>query len=98
MCIRDSRRPPPCRPDGYDQTYRMVASGTIHDDEFSFGATTHQLVRTDCPSLMITSYAPDRFRGTVDEMREVLDTLNNDGRYDIDAPYTFRRTACLDEE
>ena len=93
------RRPPPCRPGGYDHTHRMVASGTIRDNEFSFGATTDQLVRADCPNPMVLStYYPDRFTGTVDPAREELDTLNNDGHADVNAPYTFRRTACLDEE
>jgi len=52
-----------------------------------------RLIRQDCPR-SDQLYAPDQFSGTVHALREVYQSRNNDGAYDIDEPYTFRRVAC----
>jgi hypothetical protein len=87
-------RPGRCTPFGFDHTWRMTARGRLEGDQMTFGATRHRLVRQDCPSTADTRYAPDHFRGTVHPMREVWDAVNNDGAFDIDEPYTFRRVSC----
>jgi hypothetical protein len=83
-----------CSPFGFDHTWRMTARGRLDGDRMTFGATRHRLVRQDCPSSADTQYAPDSFSGTVHPLREVWDALNNDGAFDIDEPYTFRRVSC----
>jgi hypothetical protein len=88
------RRPPPCAPGAHDMTVRMEAHGTLRGDRMVFGADTHELLRADCPSTFF-SYNPDRFSGTVDPVREEIAAVNNDGGRDVDAPYRFRRTSCL---
>jgi hypothetical protein len=87
------RRPPECRPFGSDITVRMPARGHFSGGEMVFESSSYQIVREDCPSRPF-NYAPDRFRGTVDAAGERFDSLNNDGAYDIDEPYMFRRVSC----
>jgi hypothetical protein len=87
------RRPPECRPFGSDVTVRMPASGYFSNGEMVFESSTWRIIREDCPSRPF-HYAPDRFRGTVDQAGERFDSLNNDGAYDIDEPYMFRRVSC----
>lgn len=95
--LATDRRPPgTCSPESHDVTVRMQARGWIRGEDFSFGADTHEIQRMDCPSPFF-SYNPDRFSGHLDTLREELDTVNNDGGRDVNAPYRFRRTACLDE-
>lgn len=86
--------PGECTAFGFDHTWRMSARGRLDGDRFTFRASRHRLVRQDCPSSQNTMYAPDSFRGTLHPMREVYDALNNDGAFDIDEPYTFRRVGC----
>jgi hypothetical protein len=91
--LPSERRPPPCSAEGWDYTVEMTATGTVVGDHFDFGARTHRVAHIDCPSTMF-GYNPDHFRGTFDASADRLDTVNNDGGRDVDAPYTFRRTAC----
>lgn len=86
--------PGPCTAFGFDHTWSMTASGSVEGDQMTFvsrgGA---RLVRQDCPR-SDQLYAPDRFSGTVYALREVFESRNNDGAFDIDEPYTFRRVSC----
>jgi hypothetical protein len=91
--LPSERHPPPCTPDGWDYTVEMRAEGRVIGDHFDFGAREHHVARVDCASSMF-GYNPDHFRGTYDAEAERLDTVNNDGGRDVDAPYTFRRSSC----
>jgi hypothetical protein len=93
--LPSERRPPPCSAEGWDYTVEMTATGSVDGDHFDFGARTHRVARIDCPSTVF-GYNPDHFHGTFDVDADRLDTLNNDGGRDIDAPYTFRRMSCDD--
>lgn len=86
-------RPGECTAFGMDHTWQMAAHGRIDGDDMTFVSSHARLVRQDCPR-SDHSYAPDRFSGTVHAMREVFDAVNNDGAFDIDEPYVFRRTSC----
>lgn len=89
-----SPRPGPCTAFGFDNTWRMSAVGSVAGDQMTFGARGGvRLIRQDCPQ-SDHRYAPDHFRGTVFALREVFQSRNNDGAYDIDEPYTFRRVSC----
>lgn len=72
----------------------MNASGSTNGVSITFGAS-HATTITQCGP--IGEYFPDRFSGTVDESRQEFQSLNNDGAADINMPYVFRRTGCLDE-
>ncbi len=89
--------PGPCTAFGHDMTYRMNARGRFtpegHRGSMTFEARNARLLRADCPDSG-SVYFPDRFRGTVDPMRDRYDAVNNDGRVEFDQPYTFRRVAC----
>jgi hypothetical protein len=89
------RRPPPCRPGRHDVTVRMNARGSFRAGRFSFGADSYEIVRVDCAPPFF-AYNPDHFTGTVDPIRNEIDALNNDGGRDVNAPYRFRRVACLE--
>lgn len=89
------RRPPPCVPGGHDVTVRMVARGWLRGEELSFGADTHEILRVECEDGM-TAYAPDHFTGRIAISGDELDVVNNDGVYEFNAPYRFRRTGCLE--
>ncbi len=91
--LPSQRRPPPCSAEGWDYTVEMTASGSVVGDHFDFAARSHRVAHIDCPSTMF-GYNPDHFRGTFDASADRLDTVNNDGGRDVDAPYTFRRTSC----
>jgi hypothetical protein len=83
-----------CGAFGMDNTWVMQASGRIDGDSVSFGANGNaRLIRQDCPA-QGDGYAPDHFTGQVDGPRDTLQVRNNDGAYDIDEPYTFRRISC----
>ena len=86
-------RPGECTAFGLDHTWQMSAHGRIDGDDMTFVSTHARLVRQDCPR-SDHSYAPDRFSGRVHALREVFDAVNNDGAFDIDEPYVFRRTSC----
>ena len=89
-----SPAPGPCTAFGSDLTWRMRAAGSVAGDQITFGARGGaRLIRQDCPR-SDQLYAPDQFSGTVHALREVYQSRNNDGAYDIDEPYTFRRVAC----
>ncbi len=92
------RTPPPCAPGQYDTTHAMVANGRVEGTAITFGARTHRLVADHCPQLfgVTHDYAPDHFSGTIDAMRQEFQSVNNDGAYDINTPYVFRRIGCLD--
>jgi hypothetical protein len=94
------RRPPPCSPGQIDTEHEMPARGRIDGDRISFGSRTHRLVADHCPRPFgrITGYAPDNFSGTLDETRQEFQSVNDDGAYDVNTPYVFRRTACLSGE
>ncbi|MEC7521836.1 MAG: hypothetical protein VYE22_18275 [Myxococcota bacterium] len=85
--------PGECTAFGMDHTWRMRARGHFDGRRMTFGSSRARLVRADCPN-RDTQYAPDNFSGSVDVMREVFDAINNDGAFDIDEPYTFRRVSC----
>ncbi len=84
---------PTCLDDGFDNTWRMQARGQLDGTSVSFRSATAHLIRQDCP-FSRAFYAPDNFSGTIDPMREVFESRNNDGAYDVDEPYTFRRVGC----
>jgi len=92
------RTPPACRFGQTDTTHAMVATGRATGTAITFGASTHRLVADHCPQLFggVNDYAPDRFSGTIDAMRQEFQSVNNDGAYDVDEPYVFRRIGCLD--
>ena len=77
----------------------MVAHGRVNGEHITFGSHTHRLVADHCPQLFASSagYAPDNFSGTLDTMRQEFQSVNNDGAYDINTPYVFRRVGCLEE-
>lgn len=85
--------PPPCSPGGWDYTVEMRAHGTVHGDQFDFGAQEHHVAHVECASPLF-GYNPDHFSGSWDVERDQLRTLNNDGGRDVDAAYTFRRSSC----
>lgn len=93
----DRRPPQSCAADAHDVTVRMLARGWIRGEHISFGADTHEIERTDCASSFF-AYNPDHFTGRLDSLREEIDALNNDGGRDVNAPYRFRRVACLEPE
>lgn len=84
---------PSCTAFGFDNTWRMEARGHLDGTSVRFASYSARLVRQDCPNSE-ARYAPDNFTGTVDPMREVFASVNNDGAFDIDEPYTFRRVSC----
>lgn len=89
-----SPRPGPCTAFGFDHTWRMSAVGSVEGDQMNFGARGGpRLIRQDCPR-SDQLYAADHFSGTVFALREVYQSLNNDGAYDINEAYTFRRVSC----
>ncbi len=92
------RTPPACRVGQTDTTHAMVATGRAEGTAITFGASTHRLVADHCPQLFggVNDYAPDHFSGTIDAMRQEFQSVNNDGAYDVDEPYVFRRIGCLD--
>lgn len=93
------RSPPECAVGQLDTTHAMVARGRVVGEQLSFGSRSYRLVTDHCPQLFATSngYAPDNFSGTVDSMRQEFQSVNNDGAYDINTPYVFRRVGCLAE-
>lgn len=91
------RVPPACTPRSFDMTVSMNASG--RDDgtgNITFGSRAYSIVAIKCWS-PDSSYSPDNFSGHIDAARQEFQSLNNDGANDIDAPYVFRRTGCVDE-
>ena len=93
------RSPPECTVGQLDTTHAMVAHGRVTGEQLSFGSRSYRLVTDHCPQLFeaTTGYAPDNFSGTVDSMRQEFQSVNNDGAYDINTPYVFRRVGCLAE-
>ncbi len=88
--------PPRCLPGGYDMTVSMNAHGrTDEAGRIRFGSSSYSIVAITCPNLD-SQYAPDNFSGTIDATRQEFQSVNNDGFTDINAPYVFRRTGCLD--
>ena len=71
----------------------MTARGEAADGRLTFGARSARMVAEDCPRSGMT-YAPDRFSGTVRDLAGIFEAVNNDGAFDVDEPYTFRRTSC----
>lgn len=91
---RSNPNPGTCTAFGMDHTWRMTARGHYGGEEMSFHSSGGaRLIRQDCPR-SDSSYAPDHFTGRIRVMQEVWDTVNNDGAYDVDEPYTFRRVSC----
>ncbi|MFK7989860.1 MAG: hypothetical protein AB8I08_27825 [Sandaracinaceae bacterium] len=86
-------RPGECTAFGSDHTWQMQATGSIEGTTMRFVSRRARLVAEHCPRGG-TQYAPDRFQGTVHPLREVFQAVNNDGAFDIDEPYTFRRVSC----
>jgi len=93
------RVPPRCSVGTLDKTHAMAARGSVRGEQLTFGSRTHRLVTDHCPQLFASStgYAPDNFSGTIDTMRQEFQSVNNDGAYDINTPYVFRRVGCLEE-
>lgn len=90
------RTPPPCTRGAFDMTVSMSASG--RDDGtggISFGSSRYTLLSSKCYAPEST-YAPDSFSGKIDPARQEFQSVNNDGANDVNAPYVFRRTGCLD--
>ena len=91
------RTPPGCSTGGFDLTVTMNATGRANGGAIRFGASNgYSVVAIPCAGLD-SDYAPDHFTGTIDAARQEFQSLNNDGANDIDAPYVFRRTGCLDQ-
>lgn len=94
------RTPPVCTEglvDVGDYTTRMPAHGHADaQNHITFGSSSYTTVAVHCPALF-HSYAPDNFSGTIDPTRQEFQSVNNDGAYDINTPYVFRRTGCVDE-
>lgn len=84
---------PRCGAFGFDNTWVMDATGRWNGSQLTFESSRARLVEQHCAGSG-QGYAPDNFRGTVDPMRDTYAAINNDGAYDIDEPYTFRRTSC----
>ena len=92
--VRSDPRPGECTAFGMDHTWRMRARGRFGGDQMSFESVGRErLVAQHCPG-GDGRYAPDHFRGRVQVMQEVWQSLNNDGAFDVDEPYTFRRVSC----
>ena len=91
------RTPPACTSGGFDITVSMTAIGRADGTRIRFGSSTesYSVVAVACVQLG-HDYAPDHFRGVIDPARQEFQSVNNDGANDIDAPYVFRRTGCLD--
>ncbi len=85
--------PGQCTAFGFDHTWVMQARGSVEGESVTFVSSHARLVRQDCPSSDHT-YAPDRFTGTIRPLSETFQSRNNDGAFDIDEPYTFRRVSC----
>ncbi|MEO8877027.1 MAG: hypothetical protein ABI461_15655 [Polyangiaceae bacterium] len=92
---RDSA-PPACEPGGYDLTVSMNARGGTSGERITFGASHFSIVFSKCP-MTVVDYVPDQFSGTIDPGRQEFQSLNNDGVVDINQPYVFRRTGCVDQ-
>lgn len=88
-----SAEPGPCTAFGFDHTWRMTARGRLDGTTLTFGARSATLVEQHCPSAD-ARYAADNFTGTIDPLRDTFESRNNDGAFDIDEPYTFRRVSC----
>lgn len=87
--------PPGCPLGGFDLTVSMNAMGRADSaGRITFGSSSYSIVAVKCASLD-NSYAPDNFSGTIDGARQEFQSVNNDGANDVNAPYVFRRTACL---
>lgn len=86
-------QPGACTPTGFDHTWRMDARGSVDGTRVTFGSRTARLVEAHCPS-PDRRYAPDNFSGTIRPLGETYESVNNDGAFDIDEPYTFRRISC----
>lgn len=90
------RTPPECTFGGFDLTVVMHATGrAAAAGRITFGASSYSVVGVRCASLN-NSYAPDNFSGAIDPARQEFQSVNNDGANDVNAPYVFRRTGCLD--
>ncbi len=90
------RSPPGCSPGGFDLTVSMNATGRADAaGRITFGSSAYSIVAVRCMSLN-NSYAPDNFTGIIDPARQEFQSVNNDGANDVNAPYVFRRTGCLD--
>jgi len=88
--------PPACGPGTFDITVSMNAHGRAGATKIEFGAASYTVTSIRCPSSTL-DYSPDNFSGTLDTRRQEFQSVNNDGARDIDQPYVFRRTGCLDE-
>ncbi len=88
-----SPQPGQCTAFGFDHTWRMDGRGSVDGNTVQFGSRTARLVEAQCPS-RDARYAPDNFTGTIEPLSETFRTTNNDGAFDIDEPYTFRRISC----
>lgn len=88
--------PPPCSPLGFEISVSMVAHGQVDRvTHIRFGASSYSVTAIQCPTAH-ANYAPDNFSGVIDTNRQEFQSVNNDGAMDIDVPYVFRRTSCLD--
>ena len=87
--------PATCNAGDFDFTVSMPASGATNGRSVAFGASRYTLLTAPCARIFI-DYAPDHFSGVIDPDRQEFQSVNNDGANDVDAPYVFRRTACLD--
>jgi hypothetical protein len=89
------RDPPGCSLGGFDLTVSMNATGRADvTGRITFGASHYSVISNRCFTLD-AAYAPDNFSGTIDVARQEFQSLNNDGAWDVNAPYVFRRTGCL---
>ena len=87
----DDDQPPRCGPGVYEHTVRMNASGRLDGDDFRFDARDHRRT-VQCMEAERFAYNLDHFRGTLRGNRIL--SVNNDGGWEVNSPYTFRRVAC----
>jgi hypothetical protein len=84
-------RPPRCAPGVFEHVVRMNATGRLVGRDFRFEGRDHR--RTiRCMSEERWAYNLDSFTGTLAANRIV--SVNNDGGWEVNTPYTFRRVAC----
>ncbi|MEM9068606.1 MAG: hypothetical protein AAGE52_08875 [Myxococcota bacterium] len=88
---RSQRSPPYCSPGVWSHTVTMPARGRINGTNFRFDGLSHRRT-SHCVDFGMWSYNLDHFTGTL--QNDTLRVVNNDGGWEINAPYTFRRVDC----
>lgn len=85
------RHPPPCAPGIFEHTVVMNADGRLEGRHVRFDARDHRRT-VQCMSAGRFAYNLDHFTGTLATNRILA--VNNDGGWEVNTPYTFRRVSC----